>query len=84
MPVTKTTSITYQVEAVTVSADGAITVLVSAAGSDGQRLQSIQAQFDPSVTAPVWAAVPPAGTPRWPDLRAQLYALLQAQGYIPT
>ena len=82
MPVNKSTTLIYQVESATVSADGSVSVIVSVT-NNGDRMQSIQASFDPATCAPLWAAVPPAGKARWPDLRDQLYALLQAQGYIP-
>ena len=82
MPVTAQATLSYEVESITVDGRGACIVLVSVS-LGAQRLQSLQAQLDASVCAPVWAGVPTPGVPRWPDLRAKLYALLQAQGVIP-
>ncbi len=82
MPITATASLTYEIQTVTIDGTGACTVLL-AVTLGGQRLQGVQAQLDAAACAPIWAGVPPPNTPRWPDLKARLYALLQAQGVIP-
>lgn len=82
MPITAQVALAYEVESVSIDGTGACGVLLSVK-LGAQRLQSVQARLEADVCAPVWAGVPPATTARWPDLKAQLYALLQAQGVIP-
>ena len=83
MPITAQATISYEVESITIDGKGACAVLVSVS-LGAQRLQSVQAQLDAAACAPVWGGMPTPGLPRWLDLKAKLYGLLQAQGVIPT
>lgn len=83
MPITALATLSYEVESIAIDGTGACSVLVSVS-LGAKRLQSVQAQLDAAACAPVWAGMPTPGLPRWPDLRAKLYSLLQAQGVIPT
>lgn len=82
MPIDTPAILTYEVQSISIDGAGACQVLLEVR-LGAQRLQAMQVQLDAPSCAPVWAGVPDAGVPRWTDLRAQLYALLRAQGAIP-
>ena len=82
MPVDRSAVLRFEVESVLVQASGSCAVsLVTMMGEEFLRRSLVQLGAD--VCAPVWAAQPAGGMSRWEDLRAQLYAVLEAQGEIP-
>lgn len=83
MPITAQATLSYEVQSIAIDGTGACTVMLSVS-LGANRLQTVQAQLDSATCAPVWGGMPTPGLRRWPDLKAQLYALLQAQGEIPT
>lgn len=83
MPITALANLTYTVKSIAIDGSGACSVLMSVS-LGAQQLQTVQAQLDAAVCAPVWSGMPTPGLGRWADLRDQLYGLLQAQGVIPT
>ena len=83
MPINASVVLTYEVQSLSVDGSGGCTVLLSVSQGTA-RLQAINVQLDAATCAPVWAGVPAPGIARWPELKAQLYALLKAAGSIPT
>lgn len=83
MPITAQATLSYEVQSIAIDGGGACTVMVSVS-LGASKLQTLQAQLDAATCAPVWGGMPTAGQRRWPDLKAQLYTLLQAQGVIPS
>ena len=82
MPHTAQATLSYEVQSIAIDGNGACSLLLSVS-LGAQRLQTLQAQLDAATCAPVWGGLPTPGLRRWPDLKAQLYVLLQAQGVIP-
>lgn len=82
MPITAQATLSYEVQSIAIDGTGACSLLLSVSLGT-QQLKTMQTQLDAATCAPVWAGMPAPGLRRWPDLKAQLYALLQAQGVIP-
>jgi hypothetical protein len=82
MPIDAPAVLTYEVQSVAIFSDGGCQVTMSI--SQGLTpIKTVTVPLEAAACAPVWGGMPVPGMRRWPDLKDQLYGLLQAQGAIP-